>query len=227
MKRSIIVLSLVSVLVSGLRGQDKAAGFTLSNANDSLSYSFGLLIGSNMAVQGVETVNYDVFLKAFQDGFADRQDIMEYTQANEYIESFFTSLASKEADMNLAKSQAFLEENAKQEGVVVLPSGLQYKELKAGSGESPKASEQVRVHYHGTFIDGKVFDSSIDRGEPIVFGVNQVIAGWTEALQLMKPGSRWMLYIPPYLAYGQQGAGGVIGPNMALIFEVELIEVVR
>jgi FKBP-type peptidyl-prolyl cis-trans isomerase FklB len=227
MKRSIIVLSLVSVLVSGLRGQDKAAGFTLSNANDSLSYSFGLLIGSNMAVQGVETVNYDVFLKAFQDGFADRQDIMEYTQANEYIESFFTSLASKEADMNLAKSQAFLEENAKQEGVVVLPSGLQYKELTAGSGESPKASEQVRVHYHGTFIDGKVFDSSIDRGEPIVFGVNQVIAGWTEALQLMKPGSRWMLYIPPYLAYGQQGAGGVIGPNMALIFEVELIEVVR
>jgi FKBP-type peptidyl-prolyl cis-trans isomerase FklB len=227
MKRSIIVLSLVSVLVSGLRGQDKAAGFTLSNANDSLSYSFGLLIGSNMAVQGVETVNYDVFLKAFQDGFADRQDIMEYTQANEYIESFFTSLASKEADMNLAKSQAFLEENAKQEGVVVLPSGLQYKELTAGSGESPKASEQVRVHYHGTFIDGKVFDSSIDRGEPIVFGVNQVISGWTEALQLMKPGSRWMLYIPPYLAYGQQGAGGVIGPNMALIFEVELIEVVR
>ncbi len=199
----------------------------LRSGVDSLSYGFGLLIGNNMHVQGVDSLDFDLFMKGFNDGFADQPVDMQYAQANEFIQEYFNKLASNEADMNLAKSQAFLEENSKKEGVVVLESGLQYKELKAGSGESPKETDKVRVHYHGTFIDGKVFDSSIDRNEPIVFGVNQVIPGWTEALQLMKPGSRWMLYIPPYLAYGQQGAGGVIGPNMALIFEVELLEIVQ
>jgi FKBP-type peptidyl-prolyl cis-trans isomerase len=129
--------------------------------------------------------------------------------------------------MNLEKSMAFLADNKTKEGVVTTESGLQYKIITPGAGEYPQATDQVRVHYHGTFINGEVFDSSMDRGEPIVFGVSQVIPGWTEALQLMQPGARWMLFIPPDLAYGEQGAGGVIGPNTALVFEVELIEIVK
>jgi FKBP-type peptidyl-prolyl cis-trans isomerase len=222
MKKITFILLLLASMNWNLKGQD-----LLKSESDSLSYCFGLLIGNNLLVQGVETVNYDLLMQGFKNGYADEQVYMQYAQANEFIQNYFNKLAANEADMNLTKSQAFLEENMKKEGVVVLESGLQYKELKAGSGESPKAEDKVRVHYHGTFIDGKVFDSSIDRNEPIVFGVSQVIPGWTEALQLMKPGSRWMLYIPPYLAYGQQGAGGVIGPNMALVFEVELLEIVK
>lgn len=209
-----------------IKGQDNTQSPVLKNSLDSLSYSFGLLIGNNMHVQGVEEINFDLLLQGFKNGFDNEEVFLKYTDANQYVQDYFSNLTTKEADMNLAKSTAFLEENKVKEGVVTLPSGLQYKELQAGSGESPKATEQVRVHYHGTFMDGKVFDSSIERNEPIVFGVSQVIPGWTEALQLMKPGSRWMLFIPPDLAYGEQGAGGVIGPNQALIFEVELIEVI-
>jgi len=123
------------------------------------------------------------------------------------------------------KGEAFLKENATKEGVKTLPSGLQYKEIKAGTGKTPKATDTVSVHYRGTLINGKEFDSSYKRGEPAEFPVNRVIPGWTEALQLMKEGSKWMLYIPSKLAYGERGAGGDIGPNETLIFEVELLKV--
>lgn len=225
MKKFTLTLLSLAMLWT-VSGQKNQKSFTLENEVDSLSYSFGLLIGNNMHVQGVDQINFDLLLKGFKHGFADDQTQMKYADANAFIQEYFNNLTTKEADMNLAKSKAFLEENKTKEGVVTLPSGLQYKELQAGSGDSPKANDQVRVHYHGTFIDGKVFDSSIERNEPIVFGVSQVIQGWTEALQLMKPGSRWMLFIPPGLAYGEQGAGGVIGPNQALVFEVELIEII-
>ena len=124
-----------------------------------------------------------------------------------------------------AKGETYLKENAKKEGVKTLPSGLQYKVVKEGSGKSPKATDTVSVHYRGTLIDGTEFDSSIKRGEPAEFPVNRVIKGWTEALQLMKEGDKWMLYIPSHLAYGERGAGGAIGPNETLIFEVELLKV--
>jgi FKBP-type peptidyl-prolyl cis-trans isomerase FklB len=133
-------------------------------------------------------------------------------------------LRDQSSKQNLAEGQKFLDENKKKEGVVTLPSGLQYKIMKEGQGELPADSDKVTVNYNGTFINGKVFDSSIQRGQPAQFAVGGVIPGWTEALKLMKPGAKWMLYIPPQLAYGEQGVPG-IGPNSVLIFEVELISV--
>lgn len=243
MKNTIIVSFIFMLLVFNVAAQDNAKGKktktevkettavieeqTLKNASDSLSYSFGLLIGNNMFVQGVKEVNQDLFMAGFNKGYTDQQPALGLEVANQYVQDYFNKQVSDEANMNLEKSNAFLAENQTKEGVIALPSGLQYKVITPGSGDSPLASDQVRVHYHGTFIDGKVFDSSIERNEPIVFGVSEVIPGWTEALQLMQPGARWMLYIPPALAYGEQGAGGVIGPNQALIFEVELIEIVK
>ncbi|HRB38756.1 MAG TPA: FKBP-type peptidyl-prolyl cis-trans isomerase [Bacteroidia bacterium] len=133
--------------------------------------------------------------------------------------------AKAKAGVNLEKGKKFLEENGKRKGVVTLPSGLQYEIIKEGTGPKPAATDKVTTHYHGTTIDGKVFDSSVERGQPAQFGVNQVIPGWTEALQLMPVGSKWKLFIPANLAYGESGAGGAIGPNETLVFEVELISI--
>jgi FKBP-type peptidyl-prolyl cis-trans isomerase FklB len=243
MKNTLIALFIITGLVISASAQDNPKGKKAKNKDngtqtatevqppqsfiDSLSYSFGLLIGNNMLVQGVKDINREQFMAGFNDGYAGKAPALTEEVANQCVQGYFNKQVSDEANMNLKQSNEFLAENATKEGVVTLPSGLQYKILEEGSGESPLATDQVRVHYHGTFIDGKVFDSSIDRNEPIVFGVNQVIPGWTEALQLMKTGARWMLYIPSALAYGDQGAGGVIGPNQALIFEVQLIEIVK
>ncbi len=210
-----------------MQAQETIVEPPLKNKVDSLSYSFGILIGNNMLVQGVNDINESLFLKGFNDGLKGAEPLIIMENANKCVEDYFNHQIAKEASMNLEKSNAFMAENAAKEGVVTLPSGLQYKIITPGTGDHPLPTDQVRVHYHGTFTDGKVFDSSIDRNEPIVFGVDQVIPGWTEGLQLMQPGARWMLFIPPALAYGEQGAGGVIGPNMALVFEVELIEIVK
>ena len=146
-------------------------------------------------------------------------------EAREIVNKYFEELESKMGAVAIEQGQAFLEENKKGPGVVVLPSGLQYEIIKEGTGKKPKATDQVRCHYEGTLIDGTLFDSSIQRGEPAVFGVNQVIPGWVEALQLMPEGSKWKLYIPSELAYGARGAGEMIPPHSTLIFEVELLEV--
>jgi FKBP-type peptidyl-prolyl cis-trans isomerase FklB len=230
MKKSILSFFFLIALIINVTGQvnqEVSSESVLKNSTDSLSYSFGLLIGNNMFVQGVQAIDENLFMQGFNTGYDDKQPLVSLELANQIVQDYFNKQISDEANMNLAKSNAFLAENQKQEGVVTLPSGLQYKILTPGAGEFPKPTDQVRVHYHGTFIDGNVFDSSIERNEPIVFGVNQVIPGWTEGLQLMQPGARWMLYIPPSLGYGEKGAGGVIGPNQALVFEVELIEIVR
>jgi len=229
MKRSALALLFVITLVVSMKAQNQevTGEQPLKNAVDSLSYSFGILIGNNMLTQGVSEINEGLFLKGFNNGYLGADPLISMELANTYIQDYFNKQIANEATMNLEKSNAFLAENQAKEGVVTLPSGLQYKIITPGTGEFPKATDQVRVHYRGTFIDGKVFESSIDRNEPIVFGCDQVIQGWTEALQLMQPGARWMLYIPPALGYGEQGAGGVIGPNQALIFEVELIEIVK
>jgi FKBP-type peptidyl-prolyl cis-trans isomerase FklB len=228
MKKLFFALIFLISLSANLAAQDQAVSLDnpLKNATDSLSYSFGLLIGNNIMTQGVKELNHDLFLQGFNSGFANQQPMLKIEDANTIVQDYFNKQITDEANMNLQKSIDFLVENQTKEGVVTLPSGLQYKILVPGEGISPKATDQVRVHYTGTFLDGKVFDSSIERNEPIVFGVNQVIPGWTEALQLMKPGAKWMLYVPPALAYGEKGAGGVIGPNQALIFEVQLIEVI-
>jgi FKBP-type peptidyl-prolyl cis-trans isomerase FklB len=228
MKKLIIALIFLVSLSTNLTAQvqEVSKDISLKNAIDSLSYSFGFLIGNNLQTQGVKELNYDLFIKGFNSGFANEQPVMKIEECNTYVQDYFNKQITQEANMNLEKSAEFLIANQTKEGVVTLPSGLQYKILEPGEGTPPLATDQVRVHYTGTFIDGTVFDSSIERNEPIVFGCNQVIPGWTEALQLMKPGAKWMLYVPPALAYGEKGAGGVIGPNLALIFEVQLIEVI-
>ena len=227
MKNTFIAALTALFLVITLPGQNKVSGQALANATDSLSYCFGLLIGNNLYTQGVKDVNQEQFNSGFNQGYANQEPAISLEAANIYVQDYFNKQISDESKMNMEKSAAFLAENKTKDGVITTASGLQYKIITPGTGEFPQATDQVRVHYHGTFTDGKVFDSSIDRGEPIVFGVNQVIPGWTEALQLMQPGAKWMLFIPPDLAYGENGAGGVIGPNMALVFEVELIEIVK
>ena len=159
---------------------------------------------------------------------------MTYDEAKRIVQDYFTNLEAEmqaknaqAAEENLRIGNAFLEENAKRDGIKVTASGLQYEVLKEGKGHSPKAEDRVEVHYTGKLIDGTVFDSSVERGVPATFGVTQVIPGWVEALQLMKEGDQWRVYIPANLAYGPNGAGGVIGPNMALIFDVELLRVIK
>jgi FKBP-type peptidyl-prolyl cis-trans isomerase len=153
--------------------------------------------------------------------------MMTAEEAIPLLQAYAQKEQEMEARKNLEEGQAFLEENAGRSGVEVTESGLQYEVLKEGVGAKPTANDQVRVHYHGTLIDGTVFDSSVERGQPAVFGVGQVISGWTEALQLMPEGSKWKLFIPANLAYGERGAGSKIGPNSALIFEVELLEIMK
>ena len=158
---------------------------------------------------------------------------MSYDEAKKVIREYFEALESKRqeseaaaAKVNEEAGKSYLEENGKRAEVVTTPSGLQYEVLEEGNGAQPSAGDQVKVHYTGRLIDGTVFDSSVERGEPATFGVTQVIPGWVEALQLMKAGSKWRLHIPSNLAYGPQGAGGIIGPNSTLIFDVELLEVI-
>lgn len=223
-KTIVALLIVVATLPALLRAQDTQE-IPLVSETDSLSYSLGMLIGNNLAMQGIHNLNNDAFMKGFQTGCAKESGLISFEGANMFVQSYFEKQMSRMAEDNLQAGMAFLEENARKEGVVTLNSGLQYKVLKAGDGNSPKSGDQVRVHYRGTLVDGTVFDSSYERGEPAEFGVSQVIRGWTEALLLMSPGSHWMLFIPPDLAYGENGAGDVIGPNSTLIFEVELLEV--
>ena len=217
------------MIVSGsltLYSQDRPK-VGLVNELDSLSYSLGLIIGNNLHVQGVKSLKSEVYKVGLEDGFLSEPRSMTFEEANIYIQNYFEKQNKMASEGNRQDGMKFLEENAKKEGVVVLNSGLQYKVLQAGEGRSPKRGDQVKVHYKGTLLDGTVFDSSYELGKPAVFGVTQVIKGWTEALLLMSPGSKWMLYIPPDLAYGSSGAGDAIGPNSTLIFEVELLEVIE
>lgn len=199
---------------------------------DRLSYALGLSMGHNFRGSGIEKINVQDFadgVAAVYDGLAPK---LSFEEAKQVINEFFTSLQQKQqeeaaamAAVNEKAGQDFLLENGKRVEVKTTPSGLQYEVLKEGTGAQPTAGDRVTVHYTGKLIDGTVFDSSVDRGEPATFGVTQVIPGWVEALQLMKAGAKWRLFIPSALAYGPQGAGGVIGPNQTLIFDVELISV--
>jgi FKBP-type peptidyl-prolyl cis-trans isomerase FklB len=192
---------------------------------DKFSYAIGLGIGQNLLSMGAQSINVDDFAQAIGDVLNRRPTAISHTEAREIVNKFFTELEEKMNAENIEKSKNFLAENAKREGVTTLASGLQYEVIKEGNGKKPSATDKVKCHYEGTLIDGTLFDSSIKRGEPTVFGLNQVIKGWTEALQLMTEGSKWRLYLPSELAYGAQGAGEAIPPHSALIFDVELIEV--
>ncbi len=192
---------------------------------DSVSYSFGGLIAQNLKSQGLDSLDQAQLAQGIQDVLKGAKLRYDVQQCNNIVQQHMTALESKKYAGNVEEGKKFLAENSKRSGVVTLPSGLQYEVLTAGSGPKPTASDRVTVHYTGTLVDGTVFDSSVDRGEPATFGVTQVIQGWVEGLQLMPLGSKWKFFIPYELGYGERGAGGVIGPYATLIFEVELLKI--
>ena len=205
-----------------------------NNGFDSLSYALGLSMGNNFRASGIEKINVQDFADGVAAVFNGAQPKMSYDDAKAEIQEFFTGLEAKQqkasaamAEVNEKAGREFLAENGKRVEVKTTASGLQYEVLKEGDGAKPSAGDQVTVHYTGKLIDGTVFDSSEERGVPATFGVTQVIPGWVEALQLMSVGSTWRLFIPSALAYGPQGAGGVIGPNQTLIFDVSLLDIVK
>lgn len=190
---------------------------------DKLSYALGMSMASNLMNSGLRNIDVPSFTDAFNSIVNNTTPSMSQQEANQVIQAFFSQRQDEMLTRNLEAGKAFLAENSKNEKVVTLSSGLQYEVLTAGDGAIPAATDQVKCHYHGTLLDGTVFDSSVQRGQPALFGVSQVIKGWVEALQLMSVGSKWRLFIPSHLAYGEQGAGNSIEPNSTLIFEVELL----
>jgi FKBP-type peptidyl-prolyl cis-trans isomerase FklB len=203
----------------------------LKSQKDKSSYAIGLDMGNSLKKSEID-VNPDILVKGLKDALAGGKQLMTDQEIKETIVALQKDLQAKQqarmktaGEKNKKEGEDFLAKNKKKEGVVTLPSGLQYKILNKGSGKSPKATDSVTVNYRGTLIDGTEFDSSYKRNQPATFPVNGVIPGWTEALQLMKEGAKWQLFIPANLAYGERGAGGTIGPNAMLIFEVELISV--
>ncbi len=226
-----IMLLLVSLVGCAAEEAKIAPELKLDTPKSRISYTIGVNIGKDFKTQKMD-IDADVLLLGLKDSMADKELRLTDEEMASEIESFQQEMQAKiTAEMeamvvkNKAEGEAFLAENAKKEGVVVTESGLQYKVLEPGEGDAPEATDVVTVHYLGTLIDGTQFDSSYDRGQPATFPVGGVIAGWTEALQLMKPGAKWQLVIPAELAYGERGAGQVIGPNATLLFDVELISV--
>ncbi|WP_131925664.1 FKBP-type peptidyl-prolyl cis-trans isomerase [Prevotella heparinolytica] len=193
---------------------------------DKFSYAIGLGIGQNLLSMGAKGIAVDDFAQAIKDVLEGNQTAISHTEARDIVNKYFAEMEEKMNAANIEQGQLFLEENKKRPGVVTLPSGLQYEVINEGTvGRYAKATDKVECQYEGTLIDGTLFDSSIKRGQPAVFGVNQVIPGWVEALQLMPEGAKWKLYIPGDLAYGAQGAGEMIPPHSTLIFEVELLKI--
>ena len=194
---------------------------------DKVSYALGLSIGNNFQSSGIKQLQVEDFMKGLEDVLGEKQPAISYEEAKQVINDYFMKLQQERLEINKQAGAEFLEINRHKAGVVELPSGLQYQVLKQGTGAKPSANDKVKCHYHGTLINGTVFDSSVQRGEPATFGVSQVIPGWVEALQLMPVGSKWRLFIPSNLAYGEHGAGDVIEPNSTLIFDVELLDIVK
>lgn len=194
---------------------------------DKVSYSLGLSIGNNFQNSGIKDLNIEDFIQGLKDVLNEASPAISYDEAKQVINDYFTKLQDEKLEINKKAGEEFLKINKHKAGVVQLPSGLQYEILKNGNGSTPTASDSVKCHYHGTLINGTIFDSSVQRGQPAVFGVSQVIPGWVEALQLMPVGSKWRLFIPSHLAYGERGAGDSIEPNSTLIFDVELLDIMK
>lgn len=192
---------------------------------DSISYSLGVLMAQNLQQQGFSELDAASLAKGFEDVIKGNALQIDPDKANQIVTKHMQAQQAKEYEGVIAEGKKFLAENGKRPGVVTTPSGLQYEILKAGDGPKPTDKDKVTVHYEGKLLDGTVFDSSIERGQPATFGVTQVIQGWVEALQLMPVGSKWRLYIPYDLAYGERGAGQQIGPYSTLIFDVELLKI--
>lgn len=192
---------------------------------DKISYALGLGIGHQLKNMGIENFSVEDFAQSIKDVMEDKATAMTSQEAQVLLNTYFQEKQKAESQKAISEGKAFLEENAKKEGVVTTKSGLQYEILTEGTGKQPKATDTVRCHYEGSLINGSVFDSSYKRGEPAEFGLSQVIPGWTEGVQLMKEGAKYRFYIPYLLGYGENGAGSSIPPYSTLIFDVELIKV--
>lgn len=224
--RQLTLVAAAAAAIATTRAAD--VKLNLDDPKQRISYAIGTDIAGSLKRQEID-VDPAALSAGIVEALASKSALSE-DQVKETLDKFRTEMMARmqgkqkaAGDKNLRDGEAYLAANAKKPGVKATASGLQYKVVKAGSGKTPKATDTVKVHYHGTLIDGTVFDSSVERGEPISFPVGGVIPGWTEALQLMKEGDKWQIYIPSKLAYGEQGAGGKIGPNSALVFDVELL----
>jgi FKBP-type peptidyl-prolyl cis-trans isomerase FklB len=232
MKRALTALATASFCLFGhqaIAAKDQA--MQLKDKTDKVSYSIGVDVGKSIQKQNI-AINPEAFLAGFKEGQANKLTLMSEDDIRQTLLALQTEMLEKQkaqikelASKNLEQGQKFLDDNKKRKDVVTTASGLQYRIISDGKGDSPKATDTVTTHYRGKLIDGTEFDSSYSRGEPAKFTVNGVIPGWTEALQLMKPGAKWELFVPAKLAYGEHGVGQVIGPNSTLVFEVELLSV--
>jgi len=203
------------------------AGPVLKTTKDSVSYAIGMSVANFYKQQNITDINTALVTRAINDATRSGKPLLDEQQCNAVMMGYMQKVKSEKASGNKKIGEDFLAANKNKAGVITLPSGLQYTVLKEGTGPKPALTDKVKCHYHGTLIDGRVFDSSVDRGQPIELSVNGVIPGWTEALQLMPVGSKWKLFIPSNLAYGDQQAGAMIGPGSTLIFDVELLEIIK
>ena len=230
MKRIATLLAAGALLMTACNNGKTIPESAITSDVDSVSYLIGFDNGTNFAenIDGFPGgLNVDAFAEGFVSGMYGEEAKLSVEDIREFVNAYFTAAQAKEGEANKVVGEEFLAENAKKEGIKTTESGLQYEVLTQGDGAKPAATDKVKVNYHGTLIDGTVFDSSVDRGEPAEFGVNQVIPGWTEALQLMSVGSKYKLYIPYTIAYGERGAGKSIKPFSTLIFEVELLDIIK
>lgn len=225
MKKSLLILGGASVLFMAACTTGKKTEVELTSQLDSVSYAMGVSIGNNLLQSKVDSLNSSAFENGLRAAMEDGDLKITQEEAQTVINGYFQNLGKKQSEASMSKGKTFLEENKTKEGVQVTASGLQYKVLKEGDGPKPTLEDVVTTHYHGTLIDGSVFDSSVDRGEPASFPLNGVIPGWQEGLQLMSVGAKYRFFIPSNLAYGERGAGGMIGPNETLVFDVELLSI--
>jgi FKBP-type peptidyl-prolyl cis-trans isomerase FklB len=224
-----VMVAVIFVLAAGsAEAQEKPV---LKDQKEKISYIIGMDIGGNFKKQSID-VDPDILVRGIKDGLSGAKPLLSEQEAQEVMAAFEKEMRGRQeaaqnaaGEKNKKEGEVFLAENKKKEGVKTLPSGLQYKVIKPGTGKKPAATDTVTTHYKGTLLDGTEFDSSYKRGKPATFPVNGVIPGWTEALQLMEEGAKWQLFIPSNLAYAERGAGRVIGPHATLIFEVELISI--
>lgn len=225
--KGLLAIALVSFALFSCNEETNSTGFSgeLTTMEDSVSYALGVNVGQNLKQSGFDGINVEAMAKAISEIYAGDSAMMNAEEAGALINSYMAQKTAVEAEGAKQEGVEFLAENATKEGVIVTASGLQYEVVEEGTGASPSATDNVTVHYHGTLIDGTVFDSSVDRGEPATFPLNGVIPGWTEGLQLMKEGGKTRFYIPSELAYGDRAASELIGPGSTLIFDVELIKV--
>ena len=222
MKKNLTLIIFTALILNSCQNEKYTAPET---EIEKVSYSLGINIATSVKSQGIEEIDINSISKAITDVFEENDFDISEEEGLKLLQEYFSKITEEKQAIASEEEAKYLSENKEKEGVITTESGLQYRIIKSGKGKKAKETDQVTVHYHGKLIDGSVFDSSIERGEPATFPADQVIPGWTEALQLMSEGDKWELTIPSKLAYGDRGAGGIIGPGATLIFEVELIKI--